>query len=1290
MNVLEQTHVETPFLDQLSTMGWRINTGNPDDPGASARTSFREVFLEHDLRAALHRINLDPSGNPWLDDARISQAVSALTRIAASSLIEANAAATRLLLDGIDVEGRPDWDGGRSQRIRYIDFDTPTANTFRAISQFRVELPGAIKSKAIVPDIVLFVNGIPLVVVECKSPKIAAPLEEAIDQLLRYSNQIDGIAGIEALFRTNVLLVATCSDEARVATVCARAVHYAAWKDTSPEPTATVEKQLGVKKLSAQQTLVAGMLRPAHLLDLLRTFSLFLTEGGRMYRVVARYQQFRAVHLALHRLKTGKIRTQTRDDRDKRGGIIWHTQGSGKSLTMMFLVRAMRCDPELRKFKIVFVTDRKDLQAQLAATAEHAGEPVKKATKSEHLRTMLAPKGPALVFAMIQKYRDRDLDDVADASAPADPDVDLDVVNDDASILVIVDEAHRSHANALHANLEAALPNAATIGFTGTPIVMGQQKRTREIFGDYIDKYTLRQSEEDGTTVPIVYEGRTADAAVADGRNLDELFEDMLRDRTPEELEAIKRKYATRGDVIAAPKLIEAKAEDILEHYVEHVLPNGFKAQLVAVTRKAAVLYRTKLIVARDRMVADVDALDAKILAMDEAEATELPRRQRVLRVAARHRDLVAALDFAPVISGSPKDEDALAQWTDRDQIDARIAQFKKPLGTGDPKRSPLAFLIVKSMLLTGFDAPVEQVLYLDRAIKEAELLQAIARVNRTHGEKKRVGLVVDYYGVARHLKDALDAYEQDDVDGVMHSMKDELPKLRDQHARLLAMFAEREILVSGVLSRREREAIATQFRGWQHPEIADRDRGANLGDGSHAAALRAVVALERFLLVPSTSSGKDVYAQLHPRFVQAVRKILDPRTSPIDRDVYTQQLVLLVEPMCFKMLAMLEPTTFASLAKKKKGLDTGLVALSGAGRSRYNLQLSPAEFERVEGWSDRTSYEYAVRDVVPFRLDVAHRATEVPTGLWRSTLAVMLGLADANLADFEKYPAPDTTEAQSDVEALAALRDDRLRAQMHVELSGFLSTLDTVLPRAEARPFLEDAKHFSALHERARRLYRGGERPIGREVGEKVRALIDEHVISLGIDPKVPPIEILDAKFDAHIGRVPSARAKASEMEHALRHHIRMHEGEDPVLYKKLSERLEEILAANEERWEDIVEQLGPLFQAVRGGREADDSGLDPQTEAPFFDVMRVRVVVPLDAATTETLREVTVEIVAHAKSELRLKGFWEHPAAMAALRGWFFDKLDDSRLFEFDECSRLAGELVELARNNHGRLVP
>ena len=298
---------------------------------------------------------------------------------------------------------------------------------------------------------------------------------------------------------------------------------------------------------------------------------------------------------SIERLTTGKTRLED-GEFDRRGGIVWHTQGSGKSLTMVFLIRKMRTLPELRRFKVVAVTDRTDLQRQLSETAALTGETVDVGKSVAKVKELLARPGPGLVFAMIQKYREVDADLAGEKrAAPRAVQSEKEpfgLLNESDAIVVLVDEAHRSHASTLHANLLSALPNCARIGFTGTPIIMGEKKRTHEIFGEFIDTYTIRESEADGATVPILYEGRTTRGAVTEGRDLDEVFEDMFAERTAEELDAIKKRWATKGNVLEAPKMIEAKARDMLRHYVDGVMPNGFKAQVVATSRLAAVRYR--------------------------------------------------------------------------------------------------------------------------------------------------------------------------------------------------------------------------------------------------------------------------------------------------------------------------------------------------------------------------------------------------------------------------------------------------------------------------------------------------------------------------------------------------------------------------------------------------------------------------------------------------------------------------------------------------------------------------
>ena len=1072
----ESVEVEERFLDQLALMGWKVVTGNPDFPSVSGRATFREVYLRDDLRQALRRINLR-DGEPWLDEARMSQAVSALERIGSSRLMEGNQEATGLLLSGIAVEGLPDWDQGRSRTVQYVDWNHPENNIFLAINQFRVDCPGGFAKGFVVPDIVLFINGIPVVVVECKSPGTSEPISAAVDQLRRYSNQrkaageVEEDEGNERLFYTNQFLVATSFDEARIGTIGADVEHYLEWKDTAPVAIADVRVELGKEHLASQNTLIAGALRPALLLDIIRHFCMYQQVSGRTVKIVCRYQQFRAVQFAVERLLHGKTRKED-GEHDLRGGIIWHTQGSGKSLSMVFLVRKMRSMPELRRFKVVVVTDRKDLQKQLSDTATLSGETVQVARSVRGLKSLLAQKGPGLVFAMLQKYSGYDS---APGSGPSSSEV-FPLLNEDEAIVVLVDEAHRSHATSLHANLLKALPNAARIGFTGTPIIMGAKKRTHEIFGDFIDRYTLKQSEADGATVPILYEGRTAEGAVSDGRDLDQLFEDMFHEKSPTELEAIKRKYATKGNVLEAPKLIEAKARDILRHYVEFILPNGLKAQVVAYSRLAAVRYREALTKARDELVQEAIELDENTRKLGDVELQSKPRKLATAVRAWRSLELLRTIEFAPVISPDNNDDPGWSGWTDAAKIEARIARFKKPLVDTDPKKAdPLAFLIVKSMLITGFDAPVEGVMYLDRPIKEAELLQAIARVNRPeHG--KAAGIVVDYYGVARHLKEALAAYSVEDIEGALRSMKDEIPKLRDRRDRCAAIFL---------------------------------DRG--------------------------------------------VKKLSD-------------------------------------------------------------------------------------------------------------------------------------TEACVDL-----LEDERLRADFTVKLKHFLDSLDLVLPRPEGLPFVKDAKTLAFIYARARNRYREGMPMLGKAVGGKVRELIDEHVISLGIDPKIPPISITDAKFAEHIGKQVSPRAKASEMEHAIRHHIKQHLGEDPVHYTKLSERLAEILREFGENWDQLALTLKDFVEEVQSGRQKSDFGLDVQTQSPFLAVLQEERAKdgPVSDSDVTWLVGLTVQLVDRISAETAVVGFWSNPHAQEVLRGQIFTFLDDYEVVDFDRADGVADRLMELAKANRHKLV-
>lgn len=1057
----EYLYSEKPTIDQLRQMGWQYIQGDTQDPQITGRESFKQVLLIARLKHAIRRINLDDEGNSWLDESQVTATASRLERFTASKLMEANKYITEeLLLRGTTIEGAD----GKQRTVHFIDFEHPDRNDFLVINQFRVDPPWMVGTKGFsIPDIVLFVNGIPLVVIECKSPYLDKPIAAAIGDLLKYSNQRHSSQpeGVEKLFQYNLLMIAASEGQAKVGTIGANYEHYVDWKDTIPRSKAEVATDLGLEdatRLSDRQTLIAGILHPLTLIDVLRNFTLFKTSGSKTIKVVPRYQQYRAVHKAIDRLLTQPSRTQHGTD-DQRGGVIWHTQGSGKSLTMVYLVRKLRTIPELRRFKVVIVTDRTDLEKQLSDTAALTNEPLRRARTVGKLEQLLAQPGADLIFGMIQKFRGNE-----DAEEEEPVEAIQKNLNPSADILVLIDEAHRSHNSTLHANLMEALPNCAKIGFTGTPIEKGKKKTTRQIFGPFIDTYDIRQSQDDKVTLPILYEGLEARGAVSQGESLDQLFEVIFQDKTPPERALIKAKYATKSQVCEAQEMIRAKARDMLRHYIARILPDGFKAQIVASSRLAAARYQAALVAAQQELVQQLETRAPILHSFNTEDLASLDAESRFLVQALRHLDTIRRLEFAAVISGGKEDPPDWNQWTDKSRQDIHIDHFKKPLRHSDPNQQDgLAILVVKSMLLTGFDAPLEQALYLDRGMKEYELLQAIARVNRVYDDTKQYGVVVDYYGV--DLAQALAIYDQEDIDAasVWTDIREELPKLRDRCHRVKALFVE---------------------------------QGCSIDD-------------------------------------------------------------------------------------------------------------------------------------------------------------------------------PDA--------CIDLLSNERLWIQFTNLLKAFLDTLDEILPRPEALPFVKEAKKLGWIKKRAADLYRyGGDNLNIVSAKEKVRALIDQYIQAQGIDPRVPPIDIMALDFKQHVQRHRSVRAQAAEMEFAARYHISLHEQEDPVYYKGLSDRLEEILKAFADNWEEKVAALWQYTQEMQAGRPTNETGLDPRTQLPFLNILG-----EYSQANLPTQAAAIVEIVEQIRQTVTKPNFWNNYVAQEDLRKWIAIYLDDRDLVLYDQLEQVADKLVQLARN-------
>jgi type I restriction enzyme R subunit len=734
----EREHVEKPLLDQLSGLEWDvIDLKATQSPGDSQRTSFTEVVLLPVLREQLKVIN------PWLEEDQVEVVIKQLTSsFSGTGLIQNNQHVATLLLGNTSVDENR-LTGERSPTVRFVDFQHRANNRFIAVCQFKVRILGT--ENHIIPDIVLFLNGLPVVVIECKSPKVKEPIPEAIDQLLRYSEQRGAKGeGSAPLFYYNQFIITTCRQEAKFGTITTHGEkHFYRWAD--PFPRSLDDLEHGNSSPNDQQRLVAGMLDRNNLLDIIRTYTLFSTnDKGEIIKVVGRYQQFRAVKLAVKRLQEGKSPRE-------RSGIIWHTQGSGKSLTMMFMVREMYRHAAFSEWKVVFVTDRTQLEDQLAETSQSIGFTVKVANSIKDLKELLRSDSSDLVMAMIHKFRETDL-------VEAFPEL-----NTSPHILVMTDEAHRSQYSLLGANLDKAIPNSARLGYTGTPI-----DKTERVFGEYIDKYTMRQSIEDGVTLEIVYEGRTHNAEVADQAGMDARFADVFSDYDLEQRMEILG-YGSRDAYLEAEQTIEAKAKDMVSHYLTHVFPNGYKAQIVASSREAAVRYKKHV----DAAVRD--ALAA--LEKSNPQQLDLTRLQR--------------LKSDVVISGSHNDELHLKPFTDSSKHKTTIKSFKLPFDSEDEGVSgDIGIVIVNNMLLTGFDAPIEQVMYLDKIIVAHGLLQAIARVNRVGGASKEKGFVVDYVGIGHHLKKALDNYderEQNEVKDVLSFPEEELQELRGSHAAIKA-----------------------------------------------------------------------------------------------------------------------------------------------------------------------------------------------------------------------------------------------------------------------------------------------------------------------------------------------------------------------------------------------------------------------------------------------------------------------------------------------------------------------
>lgn len=797
----EYTEVEQPFLAQLKTLGWTtLDQGQtiPQEPTQSLRQNFRQWLLPDLFNQAISAINQTPNGEQWLTSKQLQDLQDQILRQPKKTLLEANEAIQKLLFKAqVDTNHLTD---EQDPIVKLIDFDYPEKNQFHAINQFRIDTPGCEK-QFIIPDIVLFINGIPIAVVECKkgSATCANPMSEAFVQLQRYMNKRDAThkAGLKEgepkLFHSALLLIRSSGTQADYGTITSGVEHFFPWKTQWPNDDSTAEG------MDQQQQLIQGMLNKKNLLSILRTSSVFMdTDSGPRIKVVCRYQQFRACNKIIQRLRNGTNVAE-------KSGVVWHTQGSGKSLTMVFVARMLRASKDLNDYKIILINDRTDLEEQLGETATLIGGRVNVIESTQSLRQDLASDTSDVNMVMVHKFQQRDITlpvKVAEALAtyhaiPAGQT--FGVVNTSSRIVLMIDEAHRTQGSDLGDNVFEAFPHAARIAFTGTPLITERhgEKKTQKRFGDYIDTYRLMDAVNDGATLKILYEGRTADSALNDKADFEAKFENLFKDRTDEELLAIKKKYGATGDILEAEARIEAIAKDMVKHYLEQIFPNGFKAQVVCHSKLAAVRYQRAIMLELERTIAALKAADS-------------PDEEYIKKV--------SFLKAAVIISGDGTNE---AAYITKARNDARawnaIDNFCRSFDYEDPDKAytGIAFLVVCDMLLTGFDAPVEQVMYIDKRIREHTLLQAIARTNRVKKGKKR-GYIVDYIGLTENLTEALTLYavadEQQELAEGLQNISSEMPVLEERYQRLLQLFTGNKVkdicdFVQGKLSTIEADA---------------------------------------------------------------------------------------------------------------------------------------------------------------------------------------------------------------------------------------------------------------------------------------------------------------------------------------------------------------------------------------------------------------------------------------------------------------------------------------------------
>lgn len=870
MAYLSEAAVEQVVLDHLAGLGYALasDTDIGPDGRAPEREAYADVVLLKRLAAAIERLN------PSIPSEARGDALRKVLATEKPSLVEENRRLHKLMVEGVDVEFYSDDGTIRGDKVRLIDFDDIASNDWLATGQFTVIEGGSNRR----PDVVIFVNGLPLGVIELKAPGGEnATLAGAHNQLQTYKTQIP------SLFRTNAVLVTSDGITARVGSLTADQERFMPWRTTDG-------KVIAAKGQPELNTLIEGIFDRRRLLDLLRDFTVFGETGTGLTKIIAGYHQFHAVRRAVDStLRALALNGGPADQTsypegfheepaayglpdvehhprgDKRIGVIWHTQGSGKSLLMAFYAGQLVRHPAMENPTILVITDRNDLDDQLFNTFSMCSDlirqtPIQADSRSD-LKSALSRVSGGVIFTTIQKF------------APTPGETAYPMLSDRRNVVVIADEAHRSQygfrarieqktgeiAYGFAKYLRDALPNASFIGFTGTPIEK-DDVNTPAVFGDYIDIYDISRAVEDGATVPIYYESRLARIELpADEKpQIDAEIDELTEDEATTEQERIKRKWATVEALVGSEKRMAMVASDLVQHFEDRVAAMDGKAMVVCMSRRICVALYNKIVALRPDWHSNDDAAGAIKIVMT-GSAADPPDWQPHIGTKAR-RDLLAKR-------------------------------------AKDPNDS-LKLVIVRDMWLTGFDAPSMHTMYIDKPMKGHGLMQAIARVNRVFRDKP-AGLVVDYIGIAQNLKNALGQYSGSDRRQTGIDEAEAVAVLLEKYEVVKAMYHGFDYARGLAGTPHERLIVLAEAIEWilarQH-EAASRETSKEGKRRENRRYQDAVLALSKaFALASASDEAREIRDEVG--FFQTVRAALVKSAdgagkSAADRDFAIQQIL--------------------------------------------------------------------------------------------------------------------------------------------------------------------------------------------------------------------------------------------------------------------------------------------------------------------------------------------------------------------------------------------------------------